>query len=742
MRTPLTTDPRSGSNKKISANSMSAFGAWKSPITSQLLTAGSLRLGQVRIAAQGQVIWNEGRPMEAGRSVLVRATHDAQHKPTAPTDVTGPDFNVRTLVHEYGGGEYLVHANALFFSNMKDQRIYSQSLDLNLDMPPTPLTDATSNLRFANYVLDTPRQRLIAVVEDHTDDRPSHVKNFIGAISIKGADKDGNFLPVETLVEGKDFYASPTLSPDGTSLAYVSWNHPMMPWDETTLSVSSIEDDGTVGTTRIVAGDYNTATNTTATDTTTPTTPPATPVTTPQSVMSPLFSPIDGALYFITDTTGWWSIWREEQQGGACVPVAAKEGVEFGGPAWTLGHQPYTFLPSGEVLCTFGGPSVQGGDQLGLIDPCNGNALTVLATPPFSALGNVAVGKTSDDQWLIGLVGGSSSAPTSVKTLVVASATELINSTAADWNTVRLSSTVVVDESMLSKPEKIEFPTAQGRTSHLYYYPPTNGSAIHAMNATNSNDPNDALPPLLIKSHGGPTSSSSSAFNLAIQYWTSRGIAVADVNYGGSTGYGKEYRQRLTHPPSWGIVDVDDCTNAAKYLAQEGRVDAARMAISGGSAGGFTTLACLAFRDVFAAGASHYGIGNLEALASDTHKFESRYLDRLVGEYPKELELYQARSPIQSVGTFSCPLIQFQGLEDKVVPPNQAMEVYQALKEKGVPTACILFEGEQHGFRREGNIRRALDTELEFYGQVFGFQPILPDDHVPLVMGEQITVGC
>ena len=696
------------------------FGAWKSPITTQLITKGSLRLGAVR-AESGYVVWNESRPLEGGRGVLVRAAVAPDGACGAATDITPAGFNVRTLVHEYGGGEFLVTPQAIYFSNMADQRLYRQSLGENDAIgKPEPLTAEGQPFRFADYVLDASRNRLIAAVEDHTDDRPSAVKNSIGAVSLDGAAADGSFLPVTTLVEGSDFFTAPRLSPDGLSLAYVSWDHPMMPWDETTLSVATLGNPtGMVTATRVVAGGVGGE---------------------PQAVLAPAWNPQDGSLFFITDTTGWWSVWRENTPGGDCSVLCDREGAEFAGPAWQLGAQPYAFLPNGQLLITFGGPGVDGGEQLALLDPSSAT-LTTIPMPAHGAFGNVAVTTTGDDgALLLALVGGSSSSPSGVKAAVASRASALIEGEGAAWTVLRPSSNVSIEPQYLAQPEKLEFPTENGRTAHMYYYAPTNGDYSSA-------GAEGELPPLLVKSHGGPTSATSSAFNLAIQFWTSRGIAVADVNYGGSTGFGKEYRQRLSTPPpgaesggSWGIVDVDDCSNAARFLAEQGRVDPQRMAISGGSAGGYTTLACLAFRDVFAAGASHYGIGNLEALASDTHKFESRYLDRLVGPYPEAKQTYKERSPIHSVQQFSCPLVQFQGLEDQVVPPNQALEVFDALKGKGVPTACVLFEGEQHGFRRAPNIRRALDTELEFYGSVFGFTPPLPDDHVALAMGEKIVV--
>ena len=698
-----------------------SFGAWRSPITTKLITQSALRLGAVRVAGS-HIIWKESRPLEGGRGVLCRATITNDGLLENTIDLTPPDFNVRTLVHEYGGGDFLISEKAIFFSNMKDQRIYKQEMHANGVAEPTPVTPDGLPLRFADFIIDVTRNRLIAVIEDHSKPNPKDVINYIGAIDLDLS--ESTTTGITPLIQGEDFYASPTLSSDGSSLAYISWKHPMMPWDETRLSVSSILTNGTVGETRIVAGQGGA-------------------IDAPQSIMAPIFSPFDNKLYFTTDTTGWWSIHREENAGGTCVPLCNQKGVEFGSPAWQLGAQPYVFLEDGNLLCTFGGPGIDGGDQLGLLNPSlTTPTLNTIAMPEHGALGNVACGNTTNGKLVISLVGGSSSTASSVKTTVVNASNDLLDTNnTLEWKIARSSTDVSIDTKYLSSPEKIEFPTENGRTSHMYYYPPTNGDELPTTNA---------LPPLLVKSHGGPTSSTSSAFSLSIQFWTSRGIAVADVNYGGSTGYGKEYRQRLTSRPldttvdgvgSWGIVDVDDCTNAAKFLSSAGKVDPKRMAISGGSAGGFTTLACLAFRNVFSAGASHYGIGNLEALAADTHKFESRYLDRLVGEYPKNIEVYKKRSPINSVDDFSCPLIQFQGLDDKVVPPNQALEVFDALKKKGLDTTCVLFEGEQHGFRRAANIRRALDTELEFYGQVFGFTPILPKDHVELTMGEKVVVG-
>jgi dipeptidyl aminopeptidase/acylaminoacyl peptidase len=285
--------------------------------------------------------------------------------------------------------------------------------------------------------------------------------------------------------------------------------------------------------------------------------------------------------------------------------------------------------------------------------------------------------------------------------------------------TIRRSASVEIDSGYISVPGEIAFPTEGGQTAYGFYYPPKN---------KDYRGPEGELPPLVVISHGGPTGSTSPMFSLQTQYWTSRGFAILDVNYGGSTGYGRAYRERLNG--KWGIVDVDDCVNGANFLAAEGLVDGNRLAIRGWSASGYTTLAALTFRSVFQAGASHYGISDLEAMVRDTHKFESRYLDRLIAPYPECRDVYLERSPIYHVDRLSCPLILFQGLEDKVVPPNQAQMMYDAVKAKGLPVALVLFEGEQHGFRKAENIRRSLDGEWYFLSRVFGFE--LPEPIEPV----------
>ncbi|GAB4819007.1 hypothetical protein N2152v2_006053 [Parachlorella kessleri] len=665
-----------------------SVGSWVSPITSKLLTAHSKRLGPVTIN-NGHVYWMEGRPAEKGRQVVV--TRDGGEA----VDVTpGPDsgFNVRTRVQEYGGGETVFSASSLYFSNFADQRLYVQDLQGAAASLPKPVTPE-SKLRYADGVVDHKHNRLIAVCEDHSSG--GEPVTTVGAIDLgTGA--------VTTLVQGSDFYASPRLSPDGAELAYVSWEHPSMPWDNTTLWVAQLDDKGAVASQRKVAGG------------------------TDEAVMQPAWGP-DGHLYFISDApSGWWNIFRERD--GKVESVFRMEG-EVGGPAWQFGSQAYHVLRSGHVLIVYSDPKAAGA-QLGLVDPQSGDVTPI--NTGFSSFGSQLAASEDGDRITVALVAGGALQPSGVVLLRAEGLEGLRGSKPEDWETLAVSTTLQVDPGYLSEPSVVEFPTEEGLTAFMNFYPPKNkarqGKA--RLRLLDYELPPGELPPLLVKIHGGPTSQASTAFSLAIQYWTSRGYAIADVNYGGSTGYGRPYRMRLRG--QWGIVDVDDCCNAARHLVKQSLVDPQRLCISGGSAGGYTTLACLAFRDVFSSGASHYGVADLELLAKETHKFESRYLDRLIAPYPKGAEVYKQRSPINSLDKFSRPIAFFQGLEDEIVPPNQAELMYNQLKDRGIPTALVLFAGEQHGFRQATNIRRALDGELYFYGKTLGFPASMPDDLEPI----------
>jgi dipeptidyl aminopeptidase/acylaminoacyl peptidase len=630
-------------------------GSWKSPITSKLIASGTIGLTQVEIDGD-DVYWAEMRPTEGGRYVIVRRTPDGRM-----LDVTPSPFNARTRVHEYGGGAFAVADGTVYFSNFADQRLYRQDRGAQ----PTPVTPE-ADLRYADAVIDRRRGRLVCVREDH---RTGHeAVNTIVGVDVAGLHQG------DVLVAGNDFYSSPRLSPDGSRLAWLTWNHPNMPWDGTELWVGELEDDGSISGAKLVAGGLD------------------------ESIFQPEWSP-DGVLHFVSDRSGWWNLyrWRDER----VEPVVEME-AEFGRPGWIFGIPTYSFESAGRIVCALGR---RGTWQLATLETAS-RVLRPIETPYTELMGlRAAPGRAV-------FLAGSPTHEMSVVQLDVASSRVEV---------LRSSSNVAVDARYLSSPEPIEFPTEKGLTAHALFYPPRNGDYAA---------PSDERPPLLVKSHGGPTSAVSSALNLGIQYWTSRGIAVLDVNYGGSTGYGRAYRNRLEG--QWGVVDVDDCVNGARYLVERGDVDGERLAIAGGSAGGYTTLCALTFRDVFRAGASHFGVSDLEALAKDTHKFESRYLDRLVGPYPERADLYRERSPINFTDRLSRPVIFFQGLEDKVVPPDQAERMVGALRAKGVPVAYLPFEGEQHGFRRAENIRRALDAELYFYSRIFGFALAEPVEAVPV----------
>jgi dipeptidyl aminopeptidase/acylaminoacyl peptidase len=503
--------------------------------------------------------------------------------------------------------------------------------------------------------VDRGRQRLICIREDHSNE--GEAVNTIVSINLS----DGN--DIQILVSGDDFYACPRLSPDGTQLCWLSWNHPNMPWDGTQLWVATLNSEGLIAEKQFITGS--------------PT----------ESVFQPQWSP-DNLLYFVSDRSNWWNLYRyQNSEIEPLYPTSA----EFGLPQWVFGMSTYGFASADEIICTY---TENGNWYLASLE-IDSQQLQLIDTP-YTSISGI---KVAGDQALY--IGGSPTEPSAVVQL---------NLTTGEQHILKPSSNLDLDTAYLSIPEPIEFPTENNTTAYGFYYPPTNKDYTA---------PEDDKPPLLVKSHGGPTAATSSSLSLKIQYWTSRGFAVLDVNYGGSTGYGREYRQRLQG--NWGIVDVDDCSNGAKYLAEKGLVDGDRMAITGGSAGGYTTLCALTFKDVFKAGASYYGVSDLEALATDTHKFESRYLDGLIGPYPEAKEVYVARSPIHAAQQLSCPVIFLQGLEDKVVPPNQAEKMVEILKAKQLTVDYVTFADEQHGFRKAENIKRAIEEEFGFYAKVFGF---------------------
>ena len=641
------------------ARRVAPYGSWKSPIGTDLIASEILRLDQIALDGE-DVTWMETRPTEGGRCVIVRRTAVGE-----TMDVNPPPYNARTRVHEYGGGAFVVAGGEVFFSNFDDQRLYRQVPGAE----PQAITPE-ADLRYADGIVDEERGRLICVCEDHTDPDREAV-NSIVSLSL-GGDQGRR-----TLVSGSDFYASPCLSPDGRRLAWLAWDHPNMPWDGTELWVAELGDDGAPLRAERVTGSGE------------------------ESIFQPQWSP-DGILYFVSDRTGWWNLYRWQR--GAVEQVTRME-AEFGLPQWVFGMSTYAFESAQRIICAY---TQQGAWHLASLDTVSGELDRF--DLPYTHLAQIRAvpGRA------VFLAAAVSEFPAVVQMDLVTGQLEIL----------QRASDVVLPAGTLSNPEPIQFPTEEG-VAHALFYAPQNEEYMA---------PPDERPPLLVLSHGGPTGATSSALNPTIQYWTSRGIAVLDVNYGGSTGYGRAYRQRLDG--RWGIVDVDDCVNGALTLAGRGRVDGERLAIRGGSAGGYTTLCALTFRDAFRAGASYYGVSDLEALAKETHKFESRYLDRLVGPYPERRDLYVERSPIHHVDQLSCPVIFFQGLEDRVVPPNQAEMMVEALRAKGVPVAYLAFEGEQHGFRRTETIKRTLEAELYFYSRVFGFELADPVKPVPIENAE------
>lgn len=625
------------------------YGSWKSPITTDMIVSESISL-QSPMLDGSDIYWLETRPLEGGRSVVVRRDQSG-----SIVDITPPGFNVRTRVHEYGGGAYTVADGTVYFANFDDQRLYRQSANQS----PTPITPVAS-LRFADFVVDKHRGRLICVREDHSNPNLGPL-NVIVAVDITGEDLN---LGGRLLVHGNDFYASPRLSPDGQRLAWLTWNHPNMPWDGTELWVGEFGADGGLTSTERIAGGPD------------------------EAIFQPEWSP-DGTLYFVSDRTGWWNLYRWSNGAQPLIQMEA----EFGVPQWLFGMSTYAFVSADRVVCAY----CQGGVwYLASIDTQQ-SKLTRFDLP-YTYLSDLraAAGRAV-------FIGGTPTEPLAVIALDLSTGQPTV---------LRREFELSIDPGYISIPEIIEFPTTDGQRAYGLYYPPRNRDFAA---------PPGERPPLIVMSHGGPTAARYPLLSLGVQYWTSRGFAVLDVNYGGSTGYGRAYRERLNG--QWGVVDVDDCVNGARYLVERGLADPERLIIRGGSAGGYTTLAALTFRNVFRAGASYYGVSDLEALAKETHKFEAHYLDRLIGPYPEARAVYQARSPLYHAEQLACPVIFFQGLEDAVVPPNQAERMVEKLRAKGIPVAYVPFAGEQHGFRKAETIKRALEAELYFYGRVFGFTP-------------------
>ena len=657
---------------------VSGYGTWRSPLTAARVTAGALRFDHL-VADRDDLYWVEGRASEAGRNVIVRRGADGRI-----ADITPPGFNARTRVHEYGGAAYTVQQGTVYFSNFDDQRLYRQAPE----NPPYAITAA--GCFYADAQVDARRGRLIAVREDH---RTHQVLNTIVSIAVDGTHE-------RVLVEGADFYSDPTLSPDGAWLAWLEWRHPNMPWDATTLWIARVLDDGTPGERERIAGGEG------------------------ESIFQPEWSP-DGRLIYVSDRTGWWNLYRAHPRAAAASAASSGSGAhepllalkaEFGKPQWTLSLTTYCFLDANRLAATY---TEEGRWKLVIVH-LDGRA------PDSIDLSLEPVDCVCATTQALFFIGGSPTEPPSIACVKRAALTFVRAGAAATSShphpvtatVIRSATADHIAPDLISAAQPITF-DSNGQLVHAFYYAPKNPDHVA---------PDGELPPLLVLSHGGPTAATVDVLNERIQFWTSRGFAVLDVNYGGSSGFGRAYRDRLKG--NWGIVDVADCVNGALHLVRERKADPSRLAIRGGSAGGYTTLAALTFYDTFKAGASHYGVSDVEVLAQDTHKFESRYLDSLLGPYPAARDVYRARSPIHFTDRLSAALILFQGLEDKVVPPNQAEMMADAVRRKGLPVAYLPFEGEQHGFRKSENIIRSLEAELYFYGAVFGFAPADPIEPV------------
>lgn len=639
------------------------YGSWLSPITTDVLLAKSVSLVDV-VIGQNDVWWSEARPEEAGRVQIVR------HRPGGSTvDVLGETFSARNRVHEYGGAAWWLHGNDVIFSNWSDQRLYLLTEGAAQPLPLTAEPTESHADRYADGRITPNGEWFVCVRERHRD---GEVANEIVAVPLHRSGDETTFAEPIVLVSGPDFVAAPRFFED--RLSWFQWNHPNMPWDGTELCIAHVlyNENIALSDQKVIAGGEN------------------------ESISQPEWSP-QGDLLFLSDQSDWWNLYRfTNQQIEQLLAGSSSEepenlapiDAEIGVPHWVFDASRYAQLADGRIAIAY----FKGGiDHLGIIE--NGQVQPIETEwTSFTSLRSFGNG--------FALLAAS---PTSESVVLVVDESGL-------FSIVRPARDLGIDTSFFSTPEPVTFATSGDRFAHALFYKATNPNFV---------GPDSDKAPLIVLSHGGPTSAARPQLNLAVQYWTSRGFGVVDVNYGGSTGYGRSYRRRLNG--EWGIVDVDDCIAVTRLLVDRGDADRDRLIIRGGSAGGYTTLCAVTFRDVFAAGCSLYGIADLEALARDTHKFEARYLDSLVGPYPARRDLYMERSPIHHTEDLECPLIILQGEDDEVVPVNQAEMMVEALDDNGVPRAYLVFSGEQHGFRKAESIRRAIEAEASFYAQILGF---------------------
>jgi len=613
-----------------------SYGFWSSPITLDYLTAQSVRYSEVKIF-QDNIYWIETRPNEKGRCVLVCQQANQQ------VELMDSSTSLRTRAQEYGGSCYCLSESHIYFVNNEDQAIYAFDRQRQQKRRLSP----EGKYRFADLSLDPREKKLLAIRETLSDSHSGFAETDI--ISINLSDQS-----LTSLVSGNDFYSNPQISPCGKFLSYLTWNHPQMPWDGSFCYLGSLDADGNIETTKLIAG------------------------STTESIFQPLWSP-KGELFFVSDRNNWWNIYTWKDNEAYCI---REMNAEFAMPQWIFGMSTYGFINENEIVCCY---SQNGQWNLALIDLVSNEFKSI--SSEFCDISCIATGNNS-------------------AAFIAATATE--SSQILKLKGRRLQSITQassqLDKAFISKATPVEFPTSDGEKAYGFFYPPANPKVTVETNTK---------PPLMVFCHGGPTAACETGLNLKVQFWTSRGFAVLDVNYRGSTGYGRKYRDALKK--SWGVKDVIDLCSAAEHVINLHWVDPNLTIIRGSSAGGFTVLAALTFANRFSIGCSLYGIGDLEALAKDTHKFEAHYLDSLVGEYPAERDTYLQRSPIHHIQNLNCPVIFFQGLDDKVVPPSQAEAMVEALTQKNIRVEYIAFANEGHGFRQADTIKTLYEKELAFY---------------------------
>ncbi|WP_420884228.1 prolyl oligopeptidase family serine peptidase [Shewanella chilikensis] len=621
-----------------------AYGSWVSPLGAAEVYGSASAIGELQSVGDA-IYFSESSPAKGGKVGIKRLEKDG-----SITSVVAPAFGIGSRVHEYGGGDFLGIGQSLFVTKGQDQLFYRIA-------PNQEALALTPNGTRHGECISYPKgSRIICVREDHR--QPGEPKASLVTINLNFSGEGDIF------VDGHDFISSPAINADNTQLAWITWEHPNMPWDNTQLWLGDLNRKGQLTNIRQIAPERKGA------------------------LMQPLFSP-NGVLYFIADYDNWWNLYRLDAKGD--IEQVTQLKAEIGGPAWKLGQHAYAFENENTLIASF---NKEGDAGLLRLDLQTG-VIEVLAAD-FADIKQVVQG--ADGVYFVG------SRPTPERGIYKVSGrgTELVYA----------PKICGLDPRYISRAVNVEFTTKGGDKAHGYFYPPVNGDYQPLP---------DTRPPLLMMLHGGPTASANRAYDSAIQYWTSRGFAVFELNYRGSTGFGRQYRQSLYG--NWGKADVEDAVWAAGFLVDQGWVNAEKLAIRGGSAGGLSVLSALAFHDKFKAGVSYFGISDIEVLGKETHKFESRYLDQLIGPYPEMKAVYRERSPLYHLQGFNEPLLLLQGLEDKVVPPSQSQHIYKALKDKGVPTAFIGIEGEGHGFRQPHNKILALESELVFYGMVFDFTP-------------------